>query len=315
MKVLAKRKRLLLSAAALMLVGVVLAALNGGLLAPPAHPDGMQIAAATTHVFVDEPGPPITQRMVSDETMVRRSEMLARIMVSPPGLDRIARRASLPRDRLAGVARTTAYVPAQLLEPRSEERASQIAGSTYPYRLEVQARPSKPIIDVYAQAPTVEESERLANAAVTGMEDYIRDAAAEQDFAEAQPLTLQQLGTVRGGVLNRGASLVIAVITFAAFVLACAAVLCVTHLWRGRHRVPVPQPALTDDDAWPHTTRLLPWAFAVFLAVLWLVPFDSIELLVPSPSTSSSTGSSCRWWSARGSWPSSSAAASRPACG
>jgi len=276
-----KRRRLLLSAAALTLVGVLLAALNGGFLVPPK--DGMQIAGATTHVFVDEPGPPITQRIVSDETMVRRAEILARIMVSPPGLDRIARRASLPRDRVAGVARTTAYVPAQLLEPRSEERASQIAASTYPYRLEVQARPTKPIIDVYAQAPTVEESERLANAAADGLQDYIRDTAAEQGFDEAEPLTLHQLGTVRGGVLNRGASLVIAVITFAAFALACATVLCVVYLRRRGRRAPDARSTLADEDAWPHTTRLLPWAFAVFLAVLWLVPFDSIELMVPSP--------------------------------
>jgi hypothetical protein len=277
-------RRLVLGAATLTLVGMLLAAYNGGLLFGPSHPDGMEIAAATTHVFVDEPGPPITQRVVTDETMVRRAEMLARIMVSSPGLDRIAKQASVPRDRLSGIARTTAYVPAQLLEPRSEERASQIAGSTDPYRLEVQARPSKPIIDVYVQAPTVEEAERLANASVTGMEDYIRDLAAEQGFAEAEPLVLSQIGTVRGGVLNGKTPFVIAIISFAAFILTCATVACVVHLWRRRHRrAEAVQSQVADDDAWPHTTRLLPWTFAVFLAVLWLVPFDSIELLIPSP--------------------------------
>jgi O-antigen ligase len=33
---------------------------------------------------------------------------------------------------------------------------------------------------------------------------------------------------------------------------------------------------MTADD-WPRTTRILPWSFAVFLALLWLVPFNDIE--------------------------------------
>jgi hypothetical protein len=44
----------------------------------------------------------------------------------------------------------------------------------------------------------------------------------------------------------------------------------------GRAR-PVPDGA-DPDDAWPRTTRLLPWSLAVFLAVLWLVPFNVITL-------------------------------------
>lgn len=31
-------------------------------------------------------------------------------------------------------------------------------------------------------------------------------------------------------------------------------------------------------DDWPHTTRVMPWLIAAFMVVLWLVPFDSIQL-------------------------------------
>lgn len=34
---------------------------------------------------------------------------------------------------------------------------------------------------------------------------------------------------------------------------------------------------------WPRTTRLLPWALMSFVAMLWLVPFDSIKLPVGGP--------------------------------
>ncbi|HWH99909.1 MAG TPA: O-antigen ligase family protein, partial [Propionibacteriaceae bacterium] len=34
---------------------------------------------------------------------------------------------------------------------------------------------------------------------------------------------------------------------------------------------------------WPRTTRVLPWMLAAFIAMLWLVPFDSIELTASLP--------------------------------
>ena len=46
--------------------------------------------------------------------------------------------------------------------------------------------------------------------------------------------------------------------------------------------VAAPRTAAGDGD-WPRTTRVLPWMLAVFMAMLWLVPFDSIQLAVPSP--------------------------------
>jgi O-antigen ligase len=39
--------------------------------------------------------------------------------------------------------------------------------------------------------------------------------------------------------------------------------------------------AIADD--WPHTNRPMPWALAGFMAMVWLVPFDSITLPIPLP--------------------------------
>jgi hypothetical protein len=36
-------------------------------------------------------------------------------------------------------------------------------------------------------------------------------------------------------------------------------------------------------DDWPHTKRLMPWLIAGFIAMLWLVPFDSISMTVSLP--------------------------------
>ena len=45
---------------------------------------------------------------------------------------------------------------------------------------------------------------------------------------------------------------------------------------------PRPMPASRPGD-WPDTTRLLPWALFGFVAMLWVIPFDSIILPVGTP--------------------------------
>jgi O-Antigen ligase len=44
-----------------------------------------------------------------------------------------------------------------------------------------------------------------------------------------------------------------------------------------------PAPPHRRSDDWPHTSRILPWMIAGFIAMLWLVPFDSISLTVHLP--------------------------------
>lgn len=42
-------------------------------------------------------------------------------------------------------------------------------------------------------------------------------------------------------------------------------------------------PTSGEPDAWPHTTRVLPWLLAVFLVMLWLLPFDAIDVRIQLP--------------------------------
>jgi O-antigen ligase len=41
-----------------------------------------------------------------------------------------------------------------------------------------------------------------------------------------------------------------------------------------------------EDDAWPHTRRPLPWLFAALLVMIFLVPFDAMQLKVALPVSS-----------------------------
>jgi hypothetical protein len=197
--------------------------------------------------------------------------------------------------QLSGLGRTTAGVPSALTEPDSERRASDIQDSKAPYRLEVQGRPTVPIIDVYAQAPTVAEATCLANAAPVVLGAYLRGLA--RDEGSTDPV-MRLDGSARGAVVDGGATVTIAVLTFVTiFGLSFALLVALARLvaWRHRPRPEAPEDAETDVpvpeapdpeegwDAWPHTTRLLPWTLAGFIALLWLTPFNNIQLNASLP--------------------------------
>jgi putative inorganic carbon (hco3(-)) transporter len=284
---LSARHRLLLAVLAIStLVGLVGAKLNTS-----GH---LQVATASTHVFVDFPAPSIVDRRALPQdvsTLQKRAELYGRLIATPPVLEAIGRRAGLPPDQISGSARTTAGVPIPLTEPGSELRASQIRDSQLPYRLELQSSPSEPILAIYSQAPTTAEAERLANASTPGLQDFLRSLARRQGFAERKQGQLRQLGNARGGVVHRRTPLVIGGLTFmVAFGLTLAILLGLVHLRRRRTEAAAPgsvrKPcgrSLEPLDDWPRTTRVLPWLLAGFIAMLWLTPFDRIELAASTP--------------------------------
>ena len=205
------------------LAAFVCAIANSGVIGgfpPKLRLNHLQVAAATSHVNVDmESGrPPLVQRRGTPPADVRtltyRAELLGGVMVSRPVLAGIEKRCGIGAGRLSGLGRITANVPIALTEPDSERRASEIQASKTPYRLETQARPLLPIIDVYTQAPTVEGATCMADAAPLALAEYMRSLAAEQRVPVKKLANLQSLGPARGSVTNGGATVTIAVLTF-----------------------------------------------------------------------------------------------------
>jgi hypothetical protein len=304
----------------------------------------LEVAGATTRVMVDLPTPAVSDQRttVSDlGGLTVRAELLGSLMTSRPVVERIAQRADIPADQVAAVQVVTAEVDRVFSEDGSEARASKLLDAKKPYRLEVQAKLHTPILDLYAQAPSTAEAERVGDAAVPGLRDYLRALAVRQGFRPDAGVRLRQLGPARGGMISaRGAPKIAALTFVVAFAVSCCLLLLLLRLRRGRlvaeldardepqPHVPSPrrrgvavltpavavpgQPSLplgppawrpsgalavdalrlplvrlrgfaTHGGDWPRTTRVLPWMVAAFMAVLWLVPFDSIELNVSTP--------------------------------
>jgi hypothetical protein len=272
---------------------LVTSALIGAFCAKLNTSGNLHVAAATTHVMIDDPDASIVDRRALTQdvgTLQKRAELYARLMVTTPVLEAIARRADLPPDQVSGLARMTADVPIPLMEPGSEERANQIRDSRAPYRLELQSDPGEPILAIYSEAPSPEAAQRLADSATLGLQDYLRSLAREQGFPASELPQLRQLGSARGGVTNSKAAMAIAAVTFVtAFALSFVALLLLVRRRRRRTGATVPRPEprsnLTARAAadWPRTTRLVPWSVAALIAMIWLTPFDKIQLAMGTP--------------------------------
>jgi hypothetical protein len=208
---------------------------NVSLFPPRLEPRSVEMATAFTQVVVDTPRSAILDlRQPTDDILAlkNRSVLVGNVMASPPVRAYIARRAGLAPEVLQVISPRT---PAQ---PRARETADNKKGpkdlirSTDQYRLDIQANPTVPILDVYAQAPTADAAARLANATTEGLRDYLRDLAAKQNTPAATQIRLRQLGRAEGEVLNQGVGVQVAMLTF----LLVFAVSCVTVMILGRVR-------------------------------------------------------------------------------
>jgi peptidoglycan/LPS O-acetylase OafA/YrhL len=313
-------KRLVLnSARARWLLGIALCTLVAVAAALGNASGNLEVAGASAQAAVDFPRGSVVQNGVDSEqlqSLTARTLLLGELMSTPPVLAQIAHRAGIAPGSLSASTSYIQDIPEQMLGPDLEVRAIQIIKIRAPYQLDIQPDPNLPRLQIYARAPTPAGAEQLANAAVPGLLDYLRDDAISHHASPTYQVRVTQLGAARGGVMNSHVKVEIAGLTFLiGFGLCAALLLCAARIRAGwklearnrrsaesdrsdaiaAHAVrSLPSNVVRREnlgswanhrrivagvaDDWPHTTRVLPWMIAAFLVVLWLVPFDSIQL-------------------------------------
>ncbi len=307
------KRRMFAGVALCGLIALVAAGVNvGAIIAVPAEAEHQQPAG-------------LDRGVARDGRLARDVDRQAQGAAAGHGHARAARRADGPGDDLtarrptgsraapacrrtssAASDATTAFVPIALTEPGSEQRASEIAWSKRPYRLEVQARPTSPILDVYTQAPY--DGARRSGSPTKPRPDCATTCARSRDDQGVPEADLVALRPARQGArrgrerrLRRrdrwpdlhGGLRPLAAVGLVGLVALRRRVRRLRAATRAPHATSPRLHALrerlashwpeSDDDDWPRTTRLLPWMLAVFLAMLWLVPFYSIELNASLP--------------------------------
>jgi hypothetical protein len=197
----------------------------------------LQIAAASTSVLVDAPQSAVDNidvNAVNIQAMSNRALLVGNVMGSLPVRSYILRRAGLPASAVLQIeVPLTPDFPRELSTTGSKS-VSDLIKSPEEYRLDIQANPTVPILDISTEAPTPAQAARIANGAVAGMQDYLRDLGRREHIPADQQVTLHQLGSARGGVVNRGVSAQAAVLAFAiVFCLSAAATLWLARVREG----------------------------------------------------------------------------------
>ena len=290
------RRRRLLAFTAISLVVALLAAVASvtkvSVFPPSLKSRDLQRGAATTRILVDLPKQERAHVSAPQfEAMTNRTSLIANLLSSPPVLHRIADGLGVSTTEVSAATEITEGVPLALVEPNEEKRANEILVSHDGYRLDIQANPTLPIIDVYAQAPTAAEAAELADTVAPAGNSYSEVLADSDNFPTDNRVQLKQLGAAQGAAISPTAPLEIFALTFivvfgVAFGLLAGAA-AVRRGWvRGGSpprlvaaKAAPPEPeAAQPGGMWPHTTRILPWMVAGFLCLLWLTPFNDIQL-------------------------------------
>jgi hypothetical protein len=304
-----RQRRLVIGCCALIAVVCAIASVcHVGLLPPKVSSRHLDIAAASARLSIDVPQPFVTNALAQDgdfQALDRRAALVGNLISSDPVLTRIAREAGIDPSQVAAVTRITTGVQPAFTEPDSERRAAQIAAARKPYQLEVQPSQTLPLLNIYTQAPTVDGSVRLANAVLPAVRRYLTKVARKEGLDVAKQVRLEQLGPARGAIVNGGARVQIAGLTFLfVFASSCLLALGVARLRRSRRGAAAGHTPVNGEVArrerarrlagathravehagdWPRTTRVMPWMVAVLIAIVFLVPFNDILLNVSLP--------------------------------
>ncbi|HEX3803726.1 MAG TPA: hypothetical protein VHV75_12885 [Solirubrobacteraceae bacterium] len=236
--------RRVLTAVALV-VGIIIA---GAILYKPSFPPKSKaytVGVATSQILVDTPNSEVTTIEPRGEAaLMQPTSVMASLMVDGSVKALIAKDAGLRTGQLIGVneALTTSQTasglatPSQTVKPGSYVLSTEVFDDNQGNVL--------PIIGVTAQAPTAAGAAKLADAATTGLSQYVASQAAAEGVPVSAQLRVSSVGVSQTVTEHRGPSGVLAFLVFLLVSgLGCAMIVVAPGLrraWRAAGGEPVP---------------------------------------------------------------------------
>ncbi|HEY3946766.1 MAG TPA: hypothetical protein VGL78_16180 [Solirubrobacteraceae bacterium] len=200
-------------------------------------PRSLAMATASAHVVVDTPKSIMTdlrQDIYSIDSLVNRAVVLGNVIASSSVEEKIAQEAHIPGTLLRIQAPLTAQQSALPVNSQNQRQITDIIKLNDQYRIQINANPTVPMLDIYAQAPTATSAAALANAAVDQLKAYVANVATRQGTPPKDQTRLVQLGRATGIVINPGVQYQVAVLAFIlTFLASCATVVFVARVRAG----------------------------------------------------------------------------------
>jgi hypothetical protein len=291
------RRRGVAAVAVLVAVAAVASLLAGfkpSLHPPGLHPRELGVGAARTEIFVDTQRSLLVDGAPASDYDPDKAAQVTRVYVNYLETSGVA--AAL--GRAVGLKGQSVSVsgPFTLLlnrtnfgkQPPSLPDPQRVDGA---YRLVLDIDGSDPVLTMYTQAPTAHTAIALADAARALLLERVKELQASDPGRAGEAVALRSGGPTVGGQIGGDARWQLMAFVFALVLILGGGLLAArrTRLAR-RHADRVAAQALDrldqappGADDWPHTTRLLPWALAGFMAMLFLVPFEAIKLPLHLP--------------------------------
>jgi O-antigen ligase len=286
---------------ALLLGVAALAALLTGYrpsLAPPGlHARAVAIGVADTQVLVDthESQLAAIRPAVEDNTALagQLAVNYALYLQSDHATAAIGAAVGLHGQSIAASGPFTLLLGRENLGPKLPTPPNPILVD-HDYRLLLDVDGERPMLSIYAQAPTPAAAARIVDTARALLMEHVRVEQSTYHAVTPNSVLLRPLGPTSSGVVGGQARWQLMLLVFALVLVLGGSLLYARRerrlrQARGRARVAAldrlaEEPP--DSDDWPHTNRILPWALAGFLVMLFLVPFDAIQLPVNLPLSS-----------------------------
>jgi hypothetical protein len=225
-------------ASALLALFAALSSVGDVRLVPPGFtPRSLDMASASTHVLIDTPRSALLDRrqdISSLQGLSDRALLLGNVIAREPVRAFIAKRAGVPLDALQITPPLTPKQPRAPVDADTQKHTSDVLKSNDEYRLNIEANPTVPLLDVYAQTEDAATAASLANAAVDGLRNYLDELALANRIPADQQIRLVQLGRARGAAINDGVGIQVALLTFLlVFAISCATVVFVARIKQG----------------------------------------------------------------------------------
>jgi hypothetical protein len=254
-KELLRHKRALAAGMVMALAAAVISIYKVQLLPPHLTNRNLEYSAASTQVYVDSGQPLVGNINDYIGPNVELATVLANLMASPGGMERVGIYAHVPGDEIWAAGPVDPFEQRVQIEPTQSKRDVEIVGESYPFRTEFLADPNLPIISIYTQAPTTAEAIALANGSVKALKTYTTSLEVRQDLAPAATVVIRTLGTPTGGVVNAGEGKKLALLAFlVVFTGWCLLVLAGVRV-RARWRELSMSVSLAHDDNLPMGSR------------------------------------------------------------